>query len=168
MEFTVLPSSWARTARCVREAKSTSTRKSIRSATGIWTTPHSLAGLITRVNQIRRENPALHADLSLRFHSVDNEQIIAYSKVSDDLLNIIVVVVNLDPHRTQAGMVDLPLDLFHLDPRQPYQMHDLLTDAKYVWRGPRNYVELNPQRLPAHIFCIRRRVRTENGVDYFV
>jgi starch synthase (maltosyl-transferring) len=47
-------------------------------------------------------------------------------------------------------------------------MHDLLTDAKYVWRGPRNYVELSPQRLPTHIFCIRRRVRTENGVDYFV
>ena len=130
--------------------------------------PASLAELITRVNQIRRENPALHADLSLRFHSVDNQQLIAYSKVSDDLLNIIVAVVNLDPDHTQAGMIDLPLDAFHLDPRQPYQMHDLLTDAKYVWRGPRNYVELNPQRLPAHIFCVRRRVRTENGVDYFV
>jgi starch synthase (maltosyl-transferring) len=129
--------------------------------------PASLAELITRVNQIRRENPALHADLSLRFHSPDNQQIIAYSKVSDDLLNMIVAVVNLDPYHTQAGMIDLPLDLFHLDPRQPYQMHDLLTDAKYVWRGPRNYVELNPQRLPAHIFCVRRRVRTENGVDYF-
>ena len=99
---------------------------------------------------------------------MDNQQIIAYSKVSDDLLNIIVAVVNLDPDHTQAGMIDLPLDAFHLDPRQPYQMHDLLTDAKYVWRGPRNYVELNPQRLPAHIFCVRRRVRTENGVDYFV
>ncbi len=87
--------------------------------------------------------------------------------MTDDLLNIIVVVVNLDPYRTQSAWVDLPLDAFHLDPRQPYQMHDLLTDAQYVWRGPRNYVELNPQRLPAHIFCIRRRVRTENGVDYF-
>ena len=130
--------------------------------------PNSLAGLITRVNQIRRENPALQADLSLSFHAVDNEQIIAYSKMSDDLLNIVVVVVNLDPQRTQSGMVDLPLDLFHLESGQPYQMHDLLTDAKYVWRGPRNYVELNPQKLPAHIFCIRRRVRTENGVDYFV
>ena len=130
--------------------------------------PASLAELITRVNQIRRENPAMHADLSLRFHSLDNQQLIAYSKVSDDLLNIIVAVVNLDPDHTQAGMIDLPLDAFHLDPRQPYQMHDLLTDAKYVWRGPRNYVELNPQRLPAHIFCIRRRVRTENGVDHFV
>ncbi len=129
--------------------------------------PASLSGLITTVNKIRRENPALHSDLSLQFHPVDNEQIIAYSKMTDDLLNIIVVVVNLDPERTQAGMIDLPLDALHLDPRQPYQMHDLLTDAKYVWRGSRNYVELNPQRLPAHIFCIRRRVRTENGVDYF-
>jgi starch synthase (maltosyl-transferring) len=129
--------------------------------------PANLAELITRVNQIRRENPALQADLNLNFHPVDNEQIIAYSKMSDDLLNIIVAVVNLDPQRTQAGMVELPLDLFNLDPRQPYQMHDLLTDAKYAWRGPRNYVELNPQRLPAHIFCIRRRVRTEDGVDYF-
>ncbi|MGH9501491.1 MAG: alpha-1,4-glucan--maltose-1-phosphate maltosyltransferase [Terriglobales bacterium] len=136
----------------------------------IWDleTSASLAELITRVNQIRRENPALHRDLSLRFHSVDNDQIIAYSKVTDDLLNTIVAVVNLDPFHNQSGMIDLPLDAFHLDPRQPYQMHDLLTDAKYVWSGPRNYVELNPQRLPAHIFCIRRRVRTENGVDYFV
>jgi len=130
--------------------------------------PNSLAELVAKVNQIRRENPALHDDWSLRFHPADNDQIIVYSKTTDDLLNIIVVAVNLDPNRTQSAWVDLPLDLFHLDPRQPYQMHDLLTDARYVWRGPRNYVELNPQRLPAHIFCIRRRVRTENGVDYFV
>jgi starch synthase (maltosyl-transferring) len=130
--------------------------------------PTSLAELITRVNQIRRENPALQADRNLNFHPVDNEQIISYSKMSDDLLNIIVTVVNLDPEHTQAGMIDLPLDTLHLDPRQPYQMHDLLTDARYVWRGPRNYIELTPQRLPAHIFCIRRRVRTEDGVDYFV
>ena len=130
--------------------------------------PDSLAKLIATVNQIRRENPALHGDWSLRFHAVENDRIIVYSKMTDDLLNIIVVAVNLDPYRTQSSWVDLPMDLFHLDPRQPYQMHDLLTDARYVWRGPRNYVELDPQRLPAHIFCIRRRVRTENGVDYFV
>jgi len=129
--------------------------------------PTSLAKLIAQVNQIRCENLALHGDLSLRFHPSDNDQIIIYSKMTDDLLNIIVTVVNLDPYRVQAAWVDLPLDTFHLDPRQPYQMHDLLTEARYVWRGPRNYVELNPQRLPAHIFCIRRRLRVENGVDYF-
>ena len=130
--------------------------------------PDSLATLIAKVNQIRRDNPALQSDWSLRFHAADNDQIIVYSKVTDDLLNLIVVVVNLDPFRTQSAWVDLPLDVFHLDPRQPYEMHDLLTDARYVWRGSRNYVELNPLRLPAHIFRVGRRVRTENGVDYFV
>ena len=129
--------------------------------------PDSLSRLIAQVNQIRRENLALHSDWTLQFHPADNGQIIAYSKRTDDLLNIIVVVVNLDPTRTQSALVDLPLDDFHLDPRQPYQMHDLLSGARYVWRGPRNYVELNPQLLPAHIFCVRRRVRTEDGVDYF-
>jgi starch synthase (maltosyl-transferring) len=130
--------------------------------------PNSLAKLIAQANRIRRENLALHSDWSLRFHPADNDQIIVYSKMTDDLLNIIVTVVNLDPTRTQSAWVDLPLDVFHLDPRQPYQMHDLLTDARYVWRGPRNWVELSPLRLPAHVFRIRRRVRTENGVDYFV
>ena len=130
--------------------------------------PTSLAELIAQVNRIRRENLALHSDWSLRFHPADNDQIIVYSKMTDDLLNIIVTVVNLDPNRMQSGFVDLPLDLFHLDPRQPYQMHDLLTDEHYVWRGPHNYVELHPESRPAHIFCIRRRVRTENGIDYFV
>jgi starch synthase (maltosyl-transferring) len=130
--------------------------------------PDTLAPLIAKINQIRRENLALQGDWSLQFHPADNDQIIVYSKMTDDLLNIIVVVVNLDPYRTQSAWVDLPLAEFHLDPRQPYQMHDLLTDMRYVWRGPRNYVELSPQRLPAHIFCIRRRVRTEDGVDYFV
>ena len=119
------------------------------------------------MNRIRHENLALHSDWSLSFHPSDNDQVIVYSKMTDDLLNIIVVVVNLDPEHTQAAWVDLPLDVFHLDPRQPYQVHDLLTDARYVWRGPRNWVQLDPLRLPAHIFCIRRRVRTEDGVDYF-
>jgi len=108
--------------------------------------PDSLKDLITRVNQIRRENPALHRDWSVRFHGVDNEQLVCYSKRTDDLSNIILVVVNLDPHYTQS---------------KPYQMHDLLSDACYVWRGPRNYVELNPKTIPAHILRVCQRVRTE-------
>ena len=129
--------------------------------------PNSLAKLIAQVNRIRRENLALRSDWSLQFHPSDNDEIIVYSKMTDDLLNIIVVVVNLDPDRPQTAWVDLPLEVFHLDPRQPYEVHDLLTDARYVWRGPRNWVQLDPQRLPAHIFCVRRRVRTEDGIDYF-
>ena len=123
--------------------------------------PDSLKGLITRVNRIRRENPALHRDWSVRFYGVDNEQLICYSKRTDDLSNIILVVVNLDPHYTQSGWVELPLEELGIDPLKPYQMHDLLSDACYVWHGPRNYVELNPQIIPAHILLMRRHGQTE-------
>jgi len=130
--------------------------------------PNSLRTLIARVNQIRRENPALQGDWSLRFHPVDNDQLIVYSKTTGDLSDIIVVVVNLDPHYTQSGWVDLPAESFKLDLQQPYQVHDLLTDARYFWHGTHNYVELNPQLMPAHIFRIRRLVRTERDFDYFL
>jgi starch synthase (maltosyl-transferring) len=123
------------------------------------TRPDSLKDLITRVNRIRQENPALHADWSLRFHEVDNEQLICYSKRTDDLSNVMLVVVNLDPHYTQSGWVELPLEELGIDPRKPYQIHDLLSDARYLWQGSRNYVELNPQIVPAHILLIPRQVR---------
>ena len=128
----------------------------------------SLQGLIRRVNRARRENAALQSDRNLRFHAVDNEALIAYSKSTDDLLNVVLVVVNLDPHYTRSGWVVLPLEELGLDPDQPYQVHDLLTDLRYLWHGPRNYVELNPHQIPAHIFRLRHRVRTERDFDYFM
>jgi starch synthase (maltosyl-transferring) len=130
--------------------------------------PDSLRELIGRVNQIRRDNPAFWTSHNLRFHGVDNEQIIAYSKSSPDRTNEVLVVVNLDPHHKQSGFISLPLDEMGLDPRQPYQAHDLLTDARYLWHGTRNYVELSPETIPAHIFVIRRKVRTEHDFDYYL
>ncbi len=130
--------------------------------------PESLRELIARVNRIRRENPALQSNQSLRFHPVDNEQLICYSKNTEDYSNTILTVVNLDPHHKHAGWVDLPLAEWGLDLRQPYQVHDLLSGARYLWTGPRNYVEVDPRTAPAHIFRIRRRVRTEKDFDYFM
>jgi starch synthase (maltosyl-transferring) len=123
--------------------------------------PDSLKDLIARVNRIRRENPALQSDWCLSFHHVDNEQLICYSKRTEDCENIIVVVVNLDPQNTQSGWVEIDLEALGLDPHQPYELHDLLSDACYLWQGVCNYVELNPQVLPAHVFRLRRRVGTE-------
>ena len=122
-----------------------------------WDTarPDSLKNLIARINRIRRQNPALQRDAGLRFHSLPNDQLIAYSKAVDDLSNIILVVVNLDPRYTQSGVVTLPLEEWRLDGRQPYQVHDLLTDARYDWHGRENYVELHPSDLPAHILRVR-------------
>ena len=131
------------------------------------TTPHSLENLITRVNQIRRENPALQSNRNLKFHRVDNDQLIAYTKSTDDDSDTILTVVNLSPHYTHSGWLELPLEDFGLDAKKTYQMHDLLTDARFLWRGPRNYVELNPVFSSAHIFRLRRHVRTEHDFDYF-
>jgi starch synthase (maltosyl-transferring) len=130
--------------------------------------PDSLKDFIARVNRIRRENPALHRDWSLSFHEVDNEQLICYSKRTDDLSNVVLVVVNIDPHHTQSGWVEFPLEELGIDPQRPYQMHDLLSDARYLWQGARNYIELNPQIVPAHVFRMRRRVRTERDFDYYM
>lgn len=135
-----------------------------------WDTnrPDSLSDFISRVNRIRRENPALQSDWSLRFHPVDNEQLVCYSKQTEDASNTIVVVVNLDPHHTQSGWVELPADMLAEGQAAPYQVHDLLSDGRYLWHGPRNFVELTPQLVPAHIFRIRRRVRTERDFEYYM
>ena len=128
----------------------------------------SLKGFIARVNAARRENPALQRNTGLRFHDVGNEQLVAYTKATADLSNVILVVVNLDPHHTQSGQVQLPLGELGLEAQQPFQVHDALTDTRYLWHGPSNYVELNPHAIPAHIFRVRRRVRTERDFDYFL
>ncbi|HEY32056.1 MAG TPA: alpha-1,4-glucan--maltose-1-phosphate maltosyltransferase [Dehalococcoidia bacterium] len=116
--------------------------------------PDSLKDFIARVNSIRRQNPALQSDLSLCFHSVDNDQLICYSKHTEDLSNVILVVVNLDYRYKQLGWVDLSLDELGIDLSKPYKVRDLLTDATYQWQGSRNYVELDPGKIPAHIFRI--------------
>ncbi len=128
----------------------------------------SLKEFIALVNRIRGENRALQSDRSLRFHPVDNPEIICFSKQTEDLKNVIVVVVNLDPHHTQSGWVELAMEELGLLPQQPFQMHDLLTNARYLWHGARNYVQLNPDTVPAQIFRVRHRLRHEQDFDYFL
>jgi len=132
------------------------------------TKPESLRELISLVNRIRIENPSLQHDWNLRFHAIENDQLICYSKHTEDLANIILVVVNLDPHHVHSGWVQVPLEEFGLPAYDPYQVHDLLSGARFLWRGPRNYVELNPAVVPGHIFRVRRRVRTEQDFEYYL
>ena len=130
--------------------------------------PDSLREFIALVNRIRRENPALHSDWSLRFHTVSNDQIICYSKQSSENGNLIIVVVNLDPHHVQSGFVELPLQEMQIETDHPFQMHDLLSNARYLWSGTRNYVQLDPQSVPAQIFRVRKQLRTEKEFEYFL
>ena len=128
----------------------------------------SLRAYIAAFNRIRRENPALQADASLRFFPTDNEQLIAYGKQTPDRVNQIVCVVNLSPQHPHGGWVELDLGRLGIEPDRPYQMHDLLSGARYLWNGPRNFVQLDPQRSPAHVFRVRRHLHREQDFDYFL
>ncbi|MBK9168647.1 MAG: alpha-1,4-glucan--maltose-1-phosphate maltosyltransferase [Bryobacterales bacterium] len=133
-----------------------------------WDAPWSLKDYIARINHIRRENPALHADRRLRFHPTDNDMLLCYSKTTEDMTNVIVVVVNLDFRYRHSGWVHLDLDALGVEAEHPFQVHDLLGGGRYLWQGSRNYVELDSHSLPAHIFRVRRRVRTEADFDYYL
>jgi starch synthase (maltosyl-transferring) len=133
-----------------------------------WTPDPAMRELITIVNRIRRENPALQSDRGLRFHLAENDQLLAYSKSTPDGSNIVLTVVNVDPHHVQTGMVNLALEDLGIERDRPYQAHELISGARYLWNGPRNYVEINPHSMPAQVFRFRRRVRTEHDFEYFM
>ena len=118
----------------------------------------SLRELIALVNKARRENPALQSNTGLRFHHIDHPQLIAYSKQTEDASNIVICIVNLDPAYTQSGMLWLPIEEWGVAPDEPYQVHDLLSDARYTWQGRSNFVQLNPNVIPAHVLRLRRRI----------
>jgi starch synthase (maltosyl-transferring) len=122
--------------------------------------PDSLRPLIARVNAIRRTNAALHRNDRLRFHDIDNPQLICYAKTTADLSSVLLMIVNLDPLHTQSGWTGLDLAALGLDPGAGFEAHDLLTDARYAWRGARNYVELRPTGLPAHVLRLQRPLPT--------
>ena len=130
--------------------------------------PDSLKAYLTLLNRLRRDNAALQSDWSLRFHGVDNEALLCYSKCSADRANCILCVANLDVHHAQSGWLDLDLEALGLDARQPFQAHDLLSGARFLWQGSRSFVALDPAQGPAHVLLLRRRVRREQDFDYFL
>jgi starch synthase (maltosyl-transferring) len=129
-----------------------------------WDVPGNIKDWITRLNRIRKENRALYLYDNLRFYRTENPAILCYGKMTPARDNIILVVVNLDPRRSQNSYVHVPLEDFGAMDGDLYQVHDLLNDARYIWRGSSNYVELNPEVQPAHIFRVRRWLAGEKFV----
>ena len=121
-----------------------------------WDAPGNIKDWIMRLNRIRRENRALQLYDNLRFYAAENENILFYGKMTPAKDNIILVVVNLDPFATQNSYIHVPLTEFGALESDEYQVHDLLSDERYFWRGSHNYVELDPRTRPAHIFRLRR------------
>jgi len=119
--------------------------------------PHSLRGVISLVNRARREHPALQHNRNLRFHEIDNDQLLCYSKQSPDRTDTVLCVVNLDFHAPQHGWLRLPLGELGLDPHRPVDVVDLLDGSTFRWTEERNFVALDPRERPAHVFHVRQQ-----------
>jgi len=120
-----------------------------------WSRADSLAPYITRVNRIRATQPALRGLRELWFHHVDGDQLLCFSKVTPRRTDPVLVVANLDPHTAHAGMTWLDLWQLGLVATHGYEARDLITGATYQWRGPDNYVRLDPAVEPVHVFALR-------------
>ncbi len=112
----------------------------------------TIAPLITTLNRIRRRHPALQQLRDIHFHHADNDAVIAYSKRSGT--DIVLAVVNLDPHHTQETTLSLDMQRLGLEPDETVTVRDELTGETYHW-GSANYVRLEPGVTPAHILVLR-------------
>ncbi len=133
-----------------------------------WDREGNLKDFVSRINTIRKENPALQDTWNVKFYDADNDYLMCYCKTNEDLSNIIIVAVNLDPYHTQGGWVNIPISELGVDPHQPYLVHDLLSNDKFIWHGERNYIQLDPAIVPAHIFRVRKKMKREHDFDYFM
>ena len=120
-----------------------------------WDAPGNLNGDIALLNAIRRDNLALQRMDNLVFRESENVQVLFFTKTAPGWRNDLLVIVNLDPSRAQETVVTVPLAELGLDPDIPYVVEDLLTGARYSWRGARNYVRLDPNLQPGHIFRLQ-------------
>jgi len=121
-----------------------------------WDQSTKLTVLIKIINRIRKENSALHFTNNIHLCEIDNDQIFAYFKMSEDETNYLLMVVNLDPHNRQSGWLQLPLNLLKVDEGHDLLMRELITQNSYVWNKEWNFIELDPFGLPFHLFKIEK------------
>jgi len=133
-----------------------------------WNAPGNIKDIVTRLNRMRRENRALQQYDNLRFYQSENDNILFYGKATESRDNIVLVAINLDPYQSHDAFIHVPVEEFGWMDSDTYQVHDLLTDERYLWRGSRNYVLLNPQTKPAHVFRVRRWLSREQDFDYYL
>jgi starch synthase (maltosyl-transferring) len=133
-----------------------------------WDSPGNIKEDIARINRIRRENRALHTTDNLRFYPADDDHVLFYGKMTPDRDNVVLVAVNLDPFAAHAAEIEVPLGELGLPETATFQMHDLLTDTRALWRGPRHRIRLDPAVEPAAVWVLRRWLRREHDFDYYL
>ena len=117
--------------------------------------PASIAPLIGRINRIRREHRALQSYGGLTFHPIDDDQLIAYSKRTEDRSDRILTIVSLAPGEVRRGTLELDTADLWLDPERPIEAEDLVSGKVEIWRGRRIAIEIDPAVLPARVFHLR-------------
>ncbi len=127
-----------------------------------WNRPGNIKDFITRVNHIRRENPALHELENLRFYPADDDNILFYGKMTPDRSNMVFIAVNLDPFDPHEADLQFPLEEMGLKKGDTYQVEELLTGVRHLWRGSRQWVRLDPRINPCEIY----RIGAWQQVDY--
>lgn len=133
-----------------------------------WNAPGNIKEFISKLNRIRGENRAMHEFANLRFYRAENENVLFYGKMTASRDNIVLVVVNLDPWNRQESYIDVPVEAFGWMESDTYQVHDLLSDERYLWHGSRNFVVLDPHIRPVHVFRVRRWMSREQDFDYYL
>jgi starch synthase (maltosyl-transferring) len=113
----------------------------------------SLAPYLTMLNAIRRQHPALQELRNLTLHRTDDDATLCYSKQAGD--DVVIVVVNLDPHAARETMVHLNMPEIGFDWHDTFLVQDEVTGATWRW-SEHDYVRLDPAHEPAHILAIRK------------
>jgi len=132
-----------------------------------WDRPGNIKDFIRKINQIRKENIALHYYKNLKFYSADDDNIIFYGKISPDKTNALFIAVNLDPFQKHGANLTLSLNELGISPNENYIVEELITGQKLLWKGATNYIELDPQIEPAAIFKIQPFISNEKKFDYY-
>lgn len=132
--------------------------------------PHNITADIVKINELRHRFRALQLYTNITFHESENREILFYRKASDlrpavpgidgttDDQKDLLVVVTLNAQHPQETMIHVPLEAMGIDPEQAYVVQDLLSGARYTWRGSRNYVRLDPNVQPGHVFVVEEVV----------
>ena len=122
-----------------------------------WKRTNRMTDIIALLNQARKDHAALHSTWNIQFLTLEDPNLIAYLKATDDLSSVVLTVVNLDPHARHAGYVQLPKDRLRLGDRINVKLHDLMTGEHYTWTQEWNYIELDPHKMPFHLFKLEVR-----------
>ena len=119
-----------------------------------WKRTNRMTDIMTLLNKARKSQPALQNTWNIQFLSVENPNLLAFLKATDDLSSVVLVVINLDQYNKQNGYVQLPKEKLKLGATINVKLQEVIMDEYYTWTQEWNYIELDPSKMPFHLFVV--------------